>query len=50
MTILVHEGKKAEDLLLKDGTIPDPRFTDNSEFNIVQTILQFQPEGGEMDK
>ena len=50
MTILIHEGKKAEDLLLKDVTIPDTSYTDNTEFNIVQTIIKFQLEGGETEK
>ena len=40
VTWLLYEGKKAEDLFLKDVTIPDPRSTDNSEFNIVQTIIK----------
>ena len=44
------KGKKAEDLFLKDGTIPDPISTDNVEFNIVQTIIKRQLEGGETDK
>ena len=50
MTLLTLEGKKAEDLLLKDGTIPDPRSTDNSEFKISQTFIKSQLEGGETDK
>ena len=50
MILLIHEGKKAEDLLLKDGTIPDPSSTDNAEFNIFQTIAKRQIEGGETDK
>ena len=50
MTLLIHEGKRAEDLFLKDGTIPDPRSTDNVEFKIVQTIIKRQLEGGETDK
>jgi len=39
MTLLVHEGKKAEDLFAKDGTVPDPTSTDNAEFKIVLTII-----------
>ena len=50
MTLLIHEGKKSEYLFLKDGTIPDPRSTDNAEFKIVQTIIERQLEGGETDK
>ena len=34
MNILINEGKKAEDLLIKDGTIPDPISTDNAELKI----------------
>ena len=30
MTLLIHESKKSEDLLLKDGTFHDPIFTDNA--------------------
>ena len=50
MTILVHEGRKKEDFSLKDFTIPDPRSTDNVEFNIVQTTIKCQLEGEETDK
>ena len=31
---LIHEGKKADELFLKDGTIPDPISTENAGFNI----------------
>ena len=34
MTLLIHEGKKAEDEFLKDGTLPDPTSTDNAKFKI----------------
>ena len=37
--IIIKEGKKAEDLFLKDGTIPDLSSTDNAAFKIVQTII-----------
>ena len=50
MTLLIHEGKKSEELFLKDGTIPDPRSTVNAEFNIVQTTIKHQLEGGDTDK
>ena len=49
MTLLVYEGNKAEDLFLKDWTIPDPSSTDNVEFKIVQTIIKRQLEGGETE-
>ena len=29
MTLLIHKGTNVEDLLLNDGTIPDPRYMDN---------------------
>ena len=31
MTLLIHEGNKAEYLFLKDGTFPDPRYIENDE-------------------
>ena len=46
MTLLIHKGKKSEELFLKDGNIPDPNSTGNAEFKIVQTITKLQPEGG----
>ena len=49
-TLLTHERKKEEDFPLKDGTIHDPVSTENIEFNIVQTIIKCQLEGGEKDK
>jgi adenosylhomocysteinase len=50
MTLLIHEGKKAEDLFLKDGTLPDPTSTDNAEFKIVLTIIKRLLLAGETDK
>jgi adenosylhomocysteinase len=50
MTLLIHEGKKAEDLFLKDGTVPDPTSTDNAEFKIVLTIIKRILATGETDK
>ena len=50
ITLIIHEGKKVEELFLEDGTIPDPSTTENSEFNIFQTIINFQLEGGDTDK
>lgn len=50
MTLIIHEGKKAEDLFLKDGTLPDPSSTDNAEFKIVLSILKRLLESGETDK
>ena len=39
-----------EELFIKDGTIPDPRYKDNAEFKIVQTIIRRQLESGETDE
>ena len=50
MNLLIHEVKKAEDLLLKDGTISDPRSTDNFEIKIFHTIIKRKLESGETDK
>jgi adenosylhomocysteinase len=50
MTLLIHEGKKAEDAFLKDGTLPDPSSTTNAEFKIVLSIIKRLLEAGETDK
>ena len=50
MTLLVQEGNNMEEFLLKDCTVSEPIFIDNSELNIVQTIIKFQLEGGNTDK
>jgi len=50
MTLLIHEGKKAEDQYAKDKTLPDPSSTDNAEFKIVLTIIRRLLEAGETDK
>jgi len=50
MTLLIHEGKKAEDLFLKDGTLPDPSSTDNAEMKIVLSMLKRLLESGVTDK
>ena len=50
MTILIHEGKKSEELLIKDVTIHEPRSMDNVDFKISQIIIKCQLEGGEKDK
>ena len=46
MALLIHDGKKSEDLLLKYGTIPEPISTDYSELNIFQITPKHQLEGG----
>ncbi|GAQ80541.1 S-adenosylhomocysteine hydrolase [Klebsormidium nitens] len=38
-TLLIHEGVKAEKAFAENGTIPDPKSTDNPEFQIVLTII-----------
>ena len=50
ITLLIHDGKKLEELILKDGTIPDPSSTENAELKVVQPIIKRQLEGGEKDK
>jgi adenosylhomocysteinase len=40
MTLLIHEGVKAEIAYEKDGTLPDPESTDNAEFKIVLSIIK----------
>jgi adenosylhomocysteinase len=50
VTLIIHEGKKAEDLFLANGTLPDPDSTDNAEFKIVLTIIKRLLEAGETDK
>jgi len=40
MTLLIHEGVKAEDAFAKDGTLPDPESTDNAEFKVVLGVLR----------
>jgi adenosylhomocysteinase len=39
MTLLIHEGFKAEAEYAKSKTLPDPASTDNAEFKIVLTII-----------
>merc|ERR1719282_484118 len=50
MTLIIHEGKKAEDLFKANGTLPDPSSTDNAEFKIVLTIIRRLLESGVTDK
>jgi len=40
MTLLIHEGVKAELAYKKDGTLPDPDSTDNAEFKIVLSLIR----------
>ena len=40
MTLLIHEGVKAEKAFEADGTLPDPASTDNAEFKIVLGIIK----------
>jgi adenosylhomocysteinase len=39
MTLLIHEGVKAEKAYAKDKTLPDPNSTKNAEFKIVLQII-----------
>jgi len=50
MTLLIHEGKKAEDLFNANGTLPDPESTTNAEFKIVLSIIKRLLESGVTDK
>merc|ERR1711957_691842 len=38
-TLLIHEGVKAEAAFKKDGTVPDPSSTEDTEFTIVLELL-----------
>mmetsp|Transcript_20452 Transcript_20452/g.69486 ORF Transcript_20452/g.69486 Transcript_20452/m.69486 type:complete len:499 (-) Transcript_20452:321-1817(-) len=40
MTLLIHEGFKAENAYAADGTLPDPNSTDNEEFKIVLGLIR----------
>ena len=40
MTLLIHEGVKAEKAFEKDGTLPDPDSVDNAEFKCVLNIIK----------
>ena len=40
MTLLIHEGVKAEIAYEANGTLPDPSSSDNAEFKIVLTIIK----------
>jgi adenosylhomocysteinase len=50
MTLLVHEGFKAEAAFKANGTLPDPTSTTDAEFKIVLTILKRLLEAGVTDK
>jgi adenosylhomocysteinase len=39
MTLLIHEGVKAEKIYAESKTLPDPNSTNNPEFKIVLTII-----------
>merc|ERR1719163_1205483 len=39
-TMLIHEGRKAEEKFAKDGTLPDPASTTNAEFKCVLAIIR----------
>ncbi|KAB2039655.1 hypothetical protein ES319_D02G026500v1 [Gossypium barbadense] len=40
VTMLIHEGVKAEEAYEKTGKVPDPTSSDNAEFQIVLTIIK----------
>merc|ERR1719281_1681409 len=39
-TLLIHEGKKAQEKFAKDGTLPDPNSTTNPEFKCVLNTIK----------
>jgi len=39
-TLLIHEGYKAEQAYAKDGTLPDPKSTNNREFQVVLALIR----------
>ena len=39
MTLLIHEGVKAEKLYAVDGTLPNPESTTNAEFKIILALI-----------
>jgi len=40
MTLLIHEGVKAEDKFAADGSVPDPESTNNAEMKCVLALLR----------
>lgn len=40
VTLLIHEGKKAEEAFAKDGTLPDPDSVPEGEFRIVLKLIK----------
>jgi adenosylhomocysteinase len=40
ITLLIHEGVKAEAEFKANGTLPDPMSTDNDEFRVVLTLIK----------
>merc|ERR1711970_390441 len=39
-TMLIHEGRKAEEKFAKDGSVPDPASTTNAEFKCVLALIR----------
>ena len=39
-TMLIHEGRKAEEKYAKDGSLPDPASTTNAEFKCVLALIR----------
>ncbi|KAK4839268.1 hypothetical protein QYF36_020561 [Acer negundo] len=40
LSLLIHEGKKAEEIYEENGKLPDPSSTDNAEFKVVLSIIR----------
>merc|ERR1719178_630618 len=39
-TLLIHKGKEFEEKFAKDGSLPDPKSTDNAEFKCILQLLK----------
>ena len=49
VTLLIHEGVKAEAKFAQDKTLPDPSSTTNAEFKLVLSIIKKGLEAGKTD-
>jgi adenosylhomocysteinase len=50
MTLLIHEGVKAEEEFEKSGTLPDPATSNNAEWKVVLALLRRNLEEGRTNK
>ena len=49
-TLLIHEGAKWEKIYKDEGRLPDPKSTDNKEFQCVLAVIKRGLENGETDR